>query len=151
MRRVRRSRNRRGSLPLLILLTVFAVGLVWGLTSALASSPSPAPSPSTASHQVVLNLGWTEEPDNLNVFIGFANTDYEVWALNYSYLFGAGNHNQPTLDLATEFPTQANGGISPDGKVWTIHIRSGVKFQDGVPLTWPSPTTTSSRTRWRTT
>ncbi len=27
----------------------------------------------------------------------------------------------PTLGLAAQFPTQANGGISPDGKVWTIH------------------------------
>ena len=55
--------------------------------------------------------------------------------MNYDTLFGAGDRNQPTLDLASEFPTQQNGGISPDGKVWTIHIRSGVRFQDGVPLT----------------
>jgi len=34
------------------------------------------------------------------VFIGYANSDYEIWALNYSYLFGSGDHNQPTLDLA---------------------------------------------------
>ena len=30
---------------------------------------------------------------------------WEIWALNYDYLFGSGDHNQPTLDLASEFPT----------------------------------------------
>ena len=107
---------------------------MWGLTGALAASPSPAASSSSAGN-VVLKLGWTEEPDNLNVFIGYADTTYEIWALNYSYLFSDGDRNQPILDLAREFPTQQNGGISPDGKTWTIHIRSGVKFQDGKPLT----------------
>ena len=132
---VRPSRLGHGWLQLLLLLLVCVAGLAWGLTSALASgSPSPAPSSSSAS-QVVLRLGWNDEPDNLNVFIGTLVCDDEIWSLNYSFLFTAGNHNQPILDLATEFPTLANGGISPDGKVWTIHIRSGVKFQDGVPLT----------------
>jgi peptide/nickel transport system substrate-binding protein len=130
MHEVRSARFSRGWLAVLVVVAVAAVSLVWGCTSAFAASPSPS-----ATGQVVLKLGWTEEPDNLNVFIGYADTTYEIWALNYSYLFGAGDHNQPTLDLASEFPTQQNGGISPDGKVWTIHIRSGVKFQDGVPLT----------------
>jgi len=117
---------------LLVVVLVLLGGLVWGVASALAASPSAAGSP---SGNVTLNLGWVEEPDNLNVFIGYADTSYEIWALNYSYLFGSGDHNQPILDLAADFPTQQNGGISPDGKVWTIKIRSGVKFQDGTPLT----------------
>jgi peptide/nickel transport system substrate-binding protein len=108
-------------------------GIIWGLSSALAASPAASPSPS--SGQIVLKLGWTEEPDNLNVFIGYNSTCWETWALNYDYLFGSGARNQPTLDLAVGWPTKQNGGISSDGKVWTIHIRSGVKFQDGVPLT----------------
>jgi len=133
MRRVRSSRRGRCWSLLLIVALVMLVGVIWGLASALAASP--AASPSSSSGKVVLKLGWTEEPDNLNVFIGYANSDYEIWALNYSYLFGAGDRNQPTLDLATEFPTQQNGGISADGRVWTIHIRSDAKFQDGTPLT----------------
>ena len=109
------------------------VGIVWGLASALAASP--AASPSSSSGKVVLRLGWTEEPDNLNVFIGYQDTSYEIWALNYDELFGAGDRNQPMLDLATEFPTQQNGGISADGKTWTIHIRSDAKWDDGTPVT----------------
>jgi peptide/nickel transport system substrate-binding protein len=124
------SRSRFTLLSVVLLLLVAA--LTVGVTQALAASPSPA---ATSSGNTVLKLGWIEEPDNLNVFIGYADTVYEIWALNYSYLFGSGDHNQPILDLAAEFPTQQNGGISPDGKTWTIHIKSGVKFQDGTPLT----------------
>jgi len=83
----------------------------------------------------VLRIGWTSEPDNLNPFIGYQDQDYEIWHQNYSCVFGDGDDGQSTLDLATAFPTQQNGGISPDGKVWTIHIRSGVRFNDGTPLT----------------
>jgi peptide/nickel transport system substrate-binding protein len=113
----------------LALAVVLAGSLVWGLVAAFATSASPSP----GAGKVVLRIGWTSEPDNLNPFVGLSS--YEIWALNYSYLFGCGDHNQPTLDLATVFPTKQNGGISADGKVWTIKIRSGVKWQDGVPLT----------------
>jgi peptide/nickel transport system substrate-binding protein len=132
MRRVRSSRKGHGWSPFLILVLVLVGGIIWGLASALAASPAASPSP---SGKVILKLGWTEEPDNLNCFIGYQDTSYEVWALNYETLFGAGDRNQPTLDLASEWPTRQNGGISPDGSVWTIHIRSGVRFQDGTPLT----------------
>ena len=36
--------------------------------------------------------------------------------------------NTPVADVATEVPTQANGGISADGRTWTIHLRSGVRW-----------------------
>jgi len=99
---------------------------------ALASASSPSPSPGGG---VTLRIGWTAEPDNLNPFIGWANSSYEIWAMNYDFLFGTGADQKPTLDLASEWPTKENGGISPDGKVWTIHLRSDVKWQDGMPLT----------------
>ena len=37
--------------------------------------------------------------------------------------------------LATVVPTVANGGISADGKTYTYHLRPGLTFQDGTPLT----------------
>jgi ABC-type transport system substrate-binding protein len=36
--------------------------------------------------------------------------------------------NTPVADVATEVPTTGDGGISADGKTWTIHLRSGVRW-----------------------
>jgi len=120
----------RTTLRLAILLVVAAVALALAATAG-ASSPSPASSASP----LILKIGWTAEPDNLNPFIGWQNQDYEIWSINYSFLFGFGTSDKPTLDLASEFPTKENGGLSPDGKVWTIKLRPGLKWSDGRPLT----------------
>ncbi len=120
----------RAALAALILALL--AGLAVGLAEARADSPSPAASTS----KVTLRIGWTSEPDNLNPFIGWQNSSFEIWAINYDFLFGFGeNAGEPTLDLAREFPTKANGGISADGKVWTVKLRTGVKWSDGRPLT----------------
>ena len=111
-------------------IALLAVSVAWSAGSALASrSPSPSPG------KVVLRIGTTEAPDNLNPFIGVQQVCYEIWCLNYDLLFLTGPNGRPELDLAAEFPTKQNGGLSADGKVWTIHIRPGVKWQDGQPLT----------------
>ena len=125
----RRTTTRR---LLLVGVVLLATSLVWGLADALADSSSPSP----ATSSVVLKVGWTSEPDNLNPFVGWATTTYEIWTVNYNFLFGFdGQTFRPTLGLAAQFPTQANGGISPDGKVWTVHLKPNLKWSDGQPLT----------------
>ncbi|MGZ4199027.1 MAG: ABC transporter substrate-binding protein, partial [Thermoleophilia bacterium] len=117
---------------LLLVVVLLAAGLVWGLAGALAASSSPSP----ATGNVVLKVGWTSEPDNLNPFVGWATTTYEIWTVNYNFLFGYdGQSFRPALGLAAQFPTQANGGISPDGKIWTVHLKPNLKWSDGQPLT----------------
>ena len=115
----------------LLLVVLLAMGLAWGLWVSLAAASSPSP----ATGKVVLRIGWTTDPDNLNPFIGYANWTFEIWSLNYQSLFGLGADGKPTLDVAAQYPTQANGGISADGKVWTIHIKPNLRWQDGTPLT----------------
>ena len=119
-------RQRRPRLLLLLLLAgLLAAGLVSGLGSALAADPSASP----AGDKVVLHVGWTNDPDNLNPFIGAETSSYEIWLLNYDFLTGYSPDLQPTPDLATSWET------SPDGKTWTFHLREGVKWQDGEPFT----------------
>ena len=124
---------RRFGLLLLVAAVACVLGgsLIWGLAKAIAASESPSPS----ADKVTLRIGWPREPDNLNPFMGWENSSYEVWALNYSFLFGFGAKEEPTLDLASEFPTQENGGISADGKTITVKIKPDVMWSDGQPLT----------------
>jgi peptide/nickel transport system substrate-binding protein len=105
-------------------------GLIWGLAGALATSSSPSP-----AGKVVLKLGMTNIPDNLNPFVGQLSSCYEIWSLNYDLLvgFSAGDYGHPQGAAATGLADSWTS--SADGKVWTFHIRSGVKWQDGVPLT----------------
>jgi peptide/nickel transport system substrate-binding protein len=118
------------------LLAAVALVLLAGLAGGLSQVGAASPSPSGSAAVVTLRIGWTSEPDNLNPFIGWQNSTYEIWSLNYDFLFGFGDMGgEPTLDLAREFPTEQNGGISADGKVWTIKLRQGVKWSDGQPMT----------------
>jgi peptide/nickel transport system substrate-binding protein len=103
-------------------------GFVWGMTSALASSASPSP----ANGKVILRLGWTAGPDNLNPFIGTTASAFTVWYMNYDTLVGLNTTDvtpNKTTGLATGWTT------STDGKVWTFTIRQNAKWQDGQPLT----------------
>jgi peptide/nickel transport system substrate-binding protein len=114
------------------IVCLLAATLLW---AAMGAATSASPSAGPSAQKVVLRIGWPREPDNLNPFIGWFNSTYEIWSVNYQFLFGYGRDNKPTLELAREFPTQENGGISADGKVWTIKLRTGVKWSDGQPFT----------------
>jgi len=116
--------------PLRLILVLAAVlllslGVAGGIRIALASAESPSP----AADKVTLRLGWVIDVENLNPFIGFGSS-YEVWCLNYDFLVGYNaDDGSPRPAIAERWET------SPDGKVWTFHIRQGVTWQDGEPLT----------------
>jgi peptide/nickel transport system substrate-binding protein len=111
---------------LLLLLLCLASGLVWGIAAAMASDPSPSPS----SGKVILRIGWTREPDNLNPFLGYSASDYEIFHMQYDLLTGYDAKTwQPEPELAESWTT------SKDGLTWTFKIRKGATWQDGQPVT----------------
>jgi peptide/nickel transport system substrate-binding protein len=62
---------------------------------------------------------------------------YAVW-LDQVVMAGLGkwdDKNNYVPDLAKEIPSAANGGISADGLTITWHLKDGLKWSDGQPLT----------------
>jgi peptide/nickel transport system substrate-binding protein len=121
-----RTRSTSVRFVLLAAFACLAAGLVWGMTAAFAASESPSPS----GGKVTLRLGWTREPDNLNPFVGYSASDYEIWHLEYDLLTGS---DAMTLQPKPEFAESWTH--TPDGLTWTFKIRPGMKWQDGLPAT----------------
>jgi peptide/nickel transport system substrate-binding protein len=126
-----RERTRPALILIAVATVVLALGLAWGLGSAVAASDSPSP----ASGKVVYKVGGTREPDNLNPFIGYTASAFEIWYLTYDSLVGydpktlAPMKGESSTGLATDW------SISDDELTWTFTIRKNAKWDDGVPLT----------------
>ena len=97
-----------------------------GLGSALAADPSASP----GADKVVLHVGWTNDPDNLNPFIGAETSSYEIWLLNYDFLTGYSLDLQPTPG-----PRRPPGRPRRTARPGPSTCATGVKWQDGVPFT----------------
>ncbi len=150
----------RGSRKLItvVIAGVLAAGIsACGSSSSSSSSSSGAAASSTTSsgvqapplkageNPVGQQLYGKKKGGTLNVV---SNGDFEhldsgsaYYALDYSIiqattrpLFSYPPNSATTVrpDLATEIPTEANGGITDGGKTITVHIRTGVHFSPPV-------------------
>ena len=96
-----------------------------------AASASPAAAASPGGDKVVLRIGLTDDVDNLNPFIGYTETAYEVFSQNYEFLVERRPQDfGPGPDGVAE-----SWESSPDGKTWTFHLHKNITWQDGQPLT----------------
>jgi peptide/nickel transport system substrate-binding protein len=83
----------------------------------------------------VLRLGEDEEPDSLNLMFAHTYATDTIVGLLFSFILRYDARGDYVPDLATAVPTLANGGISRDGKTIVVHLRKGVVWADGAPLT----------------
>jgi peptide/nickel transport system substrate-binding protein len=94
---------------------------------------------SCAAHRAlpgsVLTIGQQQEPISLNPALENGQRSTQWGELLFSYLVKYDDHGRMVPDAATEVPSPANGGISKDGLTITYHLRRGIRFADGVPLT----------------
>jgi len=119
----RTTSRRRGGVAVLLLAALLLLGLAVA-QGASAASPSASPGGQT------FRVGWMQEPDNINPWLGALVESYEITHLNYDYLVGYDPKDfSPRPEIATSWD------VSPDGKVWTFKIREGVTWSDGEPLT----------------
>lgn len=111
-----------------------------GLCFALGGCVRPAESPSNGERNSwtipgVLRLGADEEPDSLNLMYAHTAATDAIVGLIFSFLLRYDAEGNYVADLATAVPSVANGGISRDGKRIMVHLRKGIVWADGAPLT----------------
>jgi peptide/nickel transport system substrate-binding protein len=88
-----------------------------------------------ASRGDTLVIAVSTEPRSLNPLLLEGPTGAMVGSLLYSFLLVEGRTGAEIPDVATEVPTLANGGISRNGLRVVYHLRRGVRWEDGKPLT----------------
>jgi len=83
----------------------------------------------------VLRYAAASEIQQLNPLINESQYEEYLASMTMAWLFKDDAKGDSTVpELATEIPSQQNGGISPDGKTLTIHLRHGVVWSDGAPF-----------------
>src|SRR3954451_14883715 len=80
-----------------------------------------------------LNMLGTGDVDYMDPNVSYYSIGYlnlRMWSRQlFTYPADPGSDNtKPVADLATDIPTAANGGMSADGKTYTIKIRPGAKW-----------------------
>ncbi len=119
--------------------------LVFFLTACQSQAVSPIPTPTPTVLPPLARVVDVDpdaivipipiDPPSFNAYIN--DTGYEE--LIGELVFGALAEIAPDgtfyPELAAEIPTPENGGVSNDGLTVTWHIRSGIRWSDGEPLT----------------
>src|SRR4029079_13852019 len=85
---------------------------------------------SQPADKVTFTVAFNSDVDSLNPFLGVEATSYELWAITYDYLV-----NYSMKDMSPEPGLEKTWDPSPDGKTGPSHVRDGVKWPDGKPLT----------------
>jgi peptide/nickel transport system substrate-binding protein len=82
-----------------------------------------------------LRVSVRKDPISLNPLLLEGIGAYTFGELMYSYLTTYDASGHIAGDLASEVPSTANHGISPDGLTVTFHLRHEALWQDGTPVT----------------
>ena len=126
MPKVRIRLNRFARVALIALLATYATGI------GPASSVEQRQNSFTKPH--VLRYGDIGDVTSLNPMFAQQLILSRIASLTMPWLVKYDIHNQAVPELATVVPTLKNGGISPDGKTITFHLRKDAKWSDGVPF-----------------
>ncbi len=70
---------------------------------------------------------------SIRILARFTDVGY-LSSMTMAWLIKWDEHNRPYPELATQVPTQENGGVSKDGLTITYHLRKGVRWSDGAPF-----------------
>ena len=121
-----------------VMVALIALLLALGLgLAACGGSDEGGSSPTAGAGEPVkggtLTVTFQGEPTELDPAIAWEIESWSIERLTYqTFLNYASEAGEPGTqlvpELATEVPTAENGGISPDGKVYTFQLKKGVLF-----------------------
>ena len=102
-------------------------------------------------------VGMKQEPDNITPYFTTMASAFSVAQLTMLGLAEWDGEGNIIPDMATEIPTTENGGISEDGLTITWHLKEGLLWSDGAPLTsadvkytWEMTMTEENASLWQT-
>jgi len=116
------------------LAVAFSLVLAFAACTKVSTGPG-AEQRHSWTHAGLLRVAIQSDLKNLNPLLNSNTTDVFVDRLMFEPLLTADPKGNPLPMLAAQVPTLANHGISADGLTITYHLRRGVKWTDGVPLT----------------
>lgn len=127
-------RSRRVALGIAVLVSALVTVPVAGAQpQPAAASTAPVAKASRGQDTKVLRIGVTQEVDSLNPFISITRTGTDILRTAFELLTIYGQDNKPQGALAEKWEQ------SSDKLTWTFHIRHGVKWSDGQPVTAKDP------------
>lgn len=115
---------------------VLAVGLAACGGGSNGSGSDDSGTPVKGGILKIVGAGDVDHLDTASGYTTVADSLERVWArrlFSYKASNNQAEGSQVVPDIATEMPTMANGGISADGKTYTIKMRPGVQWNTQPP------------------
>jgi peptide/nickel transport system substrate-binding protein len=110
-------------------LTLLAAAVLCHAAATPAAASSPSPAAASARAPLAYSIGTSQDCDGVNPFRSWSSVSWECFRLGYDFLTWYDTDYQPAPDIASSWEA------SEDGLTWTYHLREGMEWQDGVPLT----------------
>lgn len=122
-----------------LVIGALACALALSACSKGGDQPPPGGSAATGSAGETrgqLRIAIQRAPNTLNPILSGFSVEAMINRLTFDTLVSVDAGGKKLVPiLATEVPTEQNGGIGKDGLTITYHLRSGVRWHDGVPFT----------------
>ncbi len=110
-------------------LATLAAALVTTITLAVVVA-LPAAGQDSEQDNNVLRIGWGQDPQTLNPFVGLDEEDYTIWAINWDLPI-----NFSPDDLTPAPGIVEDWEVSDDRKTVTFNLVPDAKWSDGEPIT----------------